>query len=220
MSEDQVEQAVVEEADAKAKPLVEDTSARENDDLDKLLNDYEKPKEEAKADSEGSPKPKPGPKPDAGSDLGKEVLDKLNTWEQERKAEREAESGRVYRADMDKTIKEVRGDLDPNVFDDVLVESWMDAEARADRRLAQAWLERHGDPKRFQRVVEGLGRKFAKKFESLPDRNATEDREAVTAAVRGASPKAPENKPPDFKGMTNNEFSDHVAKEFGFRPEV
>ena len=220
MSEDKIEQAVVETANAEAKPLVEDTSARDNDDLEKLLNEYEKPKEEARAESDSGPsKPKPEQTPEAGHDLGK-VLDRLNTWEEERKADRKREAELQFRTDMDKTIKEVRGDLDPNVFDDVFVEAWLDARARSNHRLAQAWAERHSDPKKFERVVEKLGQEFSRKFESMPDKNATEDREAVTAAVRGASTKAPESKPPDFKGMTNNEFADHVAKEHGFRPEV
>ena len=220
MSEDKIEQAVVETANAEAKPLVEDTSARDNDDLEKLLSEYEKPKEEARAESDNGPsKPKPEQTPEAGHDLGK-VLDRLNTWEEERKADRKREAELQFRTDMDKTIKEVRGDLDPNTLDDVFVEAWLDARARNDHRLAQAWAERYSDPKKFGRVVEKLGQEFSRKFEFMPDKNATEEREAVTAAVRGASTKAPESKPPDFKGMTNNEFADHVAKEHGFRPEV
>ena len=98
------------------------------------------------------------------------------------------------------------------------MEAWLDAQARSDPRLAAAWSQRHANPKQFQKVVTGLSQSFAKKYGKLPDKQATEDREAVTAAVRGASTRAPEGKAPDYSGKSDAEFREDVRKNYGFNP--
>ena len=205
MTEDTNTQPVADTANDQVKPGSETSGARDTDDLDSLLSEFEqgtKPSEPVK------PEPKPGADNDLKA-LTEQVRGLMTATAQQQ-----------ARQDMEKAIKAVRGEFDPNVFDDTLVEAWMDAQARTDPRLASAWQNRAANPKQFDRVLQGLGKNFQKKFSSLPDKNATEDREAVTAAVRGASTKVPEGKAPAFGNMSNAEYRKSVKDQFGFDPGV
>ena len=204
MSEEQTTQTAVETTKPPAQPGGAEAGARnDGDDLDKLLAEF---------DDGSQPKPppepaKPEPKPGAADDL-KALADEVRGLRTERQRE-------TFRRDMDAAIKDVRGNLDPEFFDDTFVESWMDAQARQDPRLAAAWAQRHDNPKQFAKVKETLGRQFAKKYGKLPDKQATEDREAVTAAVRGASTRVPEGKAPDYSKMSPAEFQAEKDRLFG-----
>jgi hypothetical protein len=202
-------QAVVDATNTPATPGAAVNDARnDGDDLDTLLKAYET---EVPA-SPQTPEPKPGATPDQNT------LAELKSIVSEAKGVvTEAQSVR-FRQDMDRTIKDVRGELDPDIFDDRLVEAWLNAKAAEDPRLADAWVKRSANPKQFDRVKQQLGKDFSKKFSKLPDKGATEDREIVTAAVRGASTKAPEGKAPDFKEMSDAEYRETVRKEYGFSP--
>ena len=90
--------------------------------------------------------------------------------------------------------------------------------AKQDSRLSTAWTERHQNPQHFDKVVSTLGRKFHEKFSRFPDKEATENKEAVTAAVQGASTTAPEKKPTSYNGMSDAEFRKSVRDEYGFEP--
>ncbi len=114
----------------------------------------------------------------------------------------------------DTTQKEIRGDL-PEFFDDDLVQGWIHRQADKDPRLEQAWNDRFDNPKGFERVAVNLRRDFAKRYGKLPDKGATEDRDSVTHAVRGASTQAPEGKAPDYSRMSDNDFQQEKLKMFG-----
>jgi hypothetical protein len=201
MSEDQTTQTAVDTTKTPAVPGAEVAGARnDGDDLDKLLADFD--------DSKKAPPEPAKPEPTGADHDLKAVLDEVRGLRTERQQE-------TFRKDMDTTVKDVRGNLDPEFFDDVFVESWMDAQARQDPRLAQAWANRHANPKQFQKVVDTLGRSFVKKYGNLPDKAATEDRDAVAHAVRGASTKAPPEKAPDFSKMSPGEFQAEKDRMFG-----
>lgn len=206
MSEAQVTQAAVDETPASAVPDATVTSARNDDDLDTLLAQY-KPAE-TRPSEPAKPEPKAGEADDvlAAKD---EVL-----------AARDEIRREAFTKDMRATIEKVRGDLPSDYFDDKLVQSWIDARASDDPRLAQAWMNRKADPASFNRVVAALGKEFAKKYGKLPDADATASRQAVTAAVRGSSTKAPESAPPDFSGMGNAEYREAHKKQYGYYPNV
>ena len=124
----------------------------------------------------------------------------------------------TFRADLNALVKQVKGDLD---YDDDLVEAYIDAQARRDNRLQRAFLERKAKPEVFQRIAKELGRKFSERVSKRPDPALTEDREAVAAAVRGASThRAPESPPPNLGKQSNNEFRRHVIDTFGYDPGV
>lgn len=188
MSDDD-KQAVVDVADAAPEVQAEVAQNAREDDLDALLKQFDETK----------PEPKPEPKPD---EITPDAIKRLEGLERMIAEER-------YRKDMAETLKVVRGDLDPEIFDDTLVEAWIDTQARNDPRLSRAWQERYSNPKHFAKVREQLGKAFAAKFSKLPDKQATEDRETVAAAIRGASTKAPKTDDIDEKAvskMTDAEF--------------
>lgn len=201
MSEENKEQPVVDQTDAPSKTDAEAGEAR-TDDLDTLLADYEK---------EVSQTQKPASEQKPGTDDVRKEIEAL----------RNEISQREFKADMKATIDDIRGDLDPAMFDDGFMEAWLDGQARKDERLQRAWLDRHDNPQRFKRVKAELARQLSDRFNKRPDRAVTEDVEAVAASVRGASTtKAPEGKAPDYSRMSDKEFAESIANEHGFRPPL
>lgn len=205
-------QPVVEKTEAPAVQGAEVNNSARNDagdDLDKALSEFDEqqPKPVTQATST-QPEQKAG------------ATNDQRAQEAPHNGRLSAIEKRFFKQDMDATIKQVRGDMDPDLFDDSLVEAWINGEAKKDQRLATAWVNRDSNPAAFKKVVETLGRNFAKKYAKLPDAKATEDREIVAAAVRGASTKAPEGKTPNFGGMSNAEYREAHKREYGYYPNV
>ena len=197
MTEDQTQTAAT-ETDDQAKPDTEDKGAQK-DDLDQVLSEFD----EKTAGSEDKPEQTAKP----------EDTDAIARVERLERQIRETQT----KSDLASAAIVVRGDLDSDRFDDATVIALMDAEARKDERISRAFLERDTNPKQYQRVLEGLSRKIAEKFTSLPDKGVTEDLDAVAQAVR-SSGKAPEGKAPDYSKMSDTEFREAVEKEHGFSP--
>ena len=127
---------------------------------------------------------------------------------------------RDLRRDLDGLVSSVRGDLPADVFDDVEVESWLDAQARRNPQLQKAWENRHESPAKFKSVVKGLQQEFAKrhrKYLGIDDK-ATEDKELVAHAVRGGSKPVPADTMPELGQMDAGEGRAYVKKKFGFDP--
>jgi len=203
MSEEQNKQAVAAQPDVEATPSTEDNSAPDEPGLDELLSQFN----EATASQ-------PDPTPvttDTNSES--EVLAELKQWRQERDAEK-------FQTDLNKAVERVRGDLDPDVFDDLFVESYLDAQAKRNEKFAGLWANRHQNPRQFEAALDAAKRDLAKKAAKLPDAQATEDKEAVTAAVTGATDKAPEAPAPDLSGMSDAELREFTKKEYGFTPQI
>lgn len=199
MSED-TKQPVVDETQASAKPDATVDSARnDGNDLDTLLAQYD---QETKKPDPVSPPETQQQQPDRPA-LDPSVARLVSRFDRE---------------DLSRLVKEVKGDSD---FDDDIVEGWIDAQARRDPRLQRAWLEREANPKAFEQISKQLGKEFAKRTGKRPDPALTEDREAVAAAVRGASThRAPESTPPTFGAMSNVEYRNEVRQRYGFDPGV
>jgi hypothetical protein len=144
-----------------------------------------------------------------------EVLAMMNYLlgiERDRQTERD-------RADEVMAINSIRGDIGKEVYSDDMVAGWINGIAKSDERVQSAWKNRHAEPEKYQRVVASLGRRFrSEQVGNLPDRDATADRAAVTAAVRGASTRQPEAKPPDFSRMSDAEARDAIQKQHGYTP--
>lgn len=201
--EDTTAQAVVDEP--KNPPLAGGEAVDARDDgLDDALKSFD---EALKPRTETPPAPKPGAAPDEVASIKSELTEL-----------RKVVFERQFKEDIDPVIKAVRGDIPAEIYDDADVQSWLDREATADPRVSQAWMDRKKDPSGFNRVVASLNKRLAKKFGNLPDKLATEDREAVTAAVRGASTRAPEGKAPNYAKMNDAEYRESVQKEHGFVP--
>ena len=209
MSEGQ--QTVVDTTDVTAQPGTEVTdSARQDvDALDALLAEYD----------QGTQRTAPAAttqtttttQPDQGALVQRvqAVETGLQEWRQDQ----------TKRA-VSETIQEVRGDIPADFMDDDMVEGWLDAQARKDPRLAQAFLQRETNPRQWNKVKAALGKQLNDRFKKLPDRQATDDREAVAAAVRGASTKVSAEPAPKFGSQSNAEFRKSVKEQYGFDPGV
>ena len=177
----------VAETDGQSKTAAEAESAQ---DLDSILKQYE---------TETTPETTPETSTTA-PDL-KAIEARMNEYDKRVMMDE-------YRKDMDGFIKNIRGELDPEVFDDMMVEAWVDAQARKDPRLTKAWLSRKTDPKSIERIAKAMNKSFTDKFTNLPDKQITSDTEAVVAAVRGASNKTPgQDKPVDLNKMSDRDFN-------------
>jgi hypothetical protein len=196
-------QPVDEQVQTPAQPGAATDTAR-IDDLDAALKEFDT------ATTTSSP-PEPKPTTTTNDDPG--LAARLATLERERADER-------FRSAITPIVQKVRGDVPPDVFDDDEVIAWMDARAKKDPRLQSAWTNRDKNPAAWDRVVENLGREFGKKFTPRVDESVTADRHAVTAAVRGASNRAPEGKAPDYAGMSNAEFREAHKRDYGYYPPV
>jgi hypothetical protein len=192
----------------------------DGDDLEKLLSEYDEANggegSDDKKPEKASPKSSPEQKPEKTGelyDMVKSIVDRDNKRETERQQEK-------FDADMKETVKAVRGEIPAKMASDRLVRAWIDSYAEDNPNLAQAWVNRHKDPKRFAKVVGALGKEFAKEFNRQPDPETTQDKALVADAVRGASTKAPDGKAPEYKSMTDAEFAADTEKKFGFRPKV
>lgn len=198
---DQTTQTAVDETKAPAvqgAEVVQDART-DGDDLDTLLKEYDQTAAPAAAAKSAQPE-------QTGTDTTARPAPDPEIAEVKRY---------IFKQDMDKTVKSVRGDLDADYFDDSMVKAWIEAQAEADPRLGMAWANRHSNPKQFEKVVDSLGRTFNKKYGKLPDRQATDDRDAVTAAVRGASTRVPAGQAPDYSRMTDREFEAEKEKLLG-----
>lgn len=200
-------QPVVDATHTTAKPVVEGSDARnDGNDLDSLLAAFD-----TQTKTTVSPAPNQPVAPDVTA---------LAATVQSLQGQIAEVSNFKFRQDMDETIKDIRGDMDGEVFDNEFVESWLDAQARKDQRLQTAWLQRESNPGQFKKIRAELGKAFVKKFSKLPDKQVTEDREAVTAAVRGASTRAPADAPVKYGNQSNAEFRNTVKDQYGFDPGV
>ena len=205
MSEEQTTQPVVEDPDAGATPPVEDTSAQDEPSLEDMLGQFNQ------ATSGADNQPAPATETDPSQLV--EVVNELKQFRQE-------QTNNQFQADLTEAIDRVRGDLDPEVFDDDFVESYLDARAKKNPEFAQAWTNRHTNKRQFGSILDRVHRDLAKYPSRIADRQSTEDREAVTAAVTGATDKAPEAPAPDYSGMSNAEFRKAMKKDYGFTPQV
>lgn len=193
------EQAVATETDAGATPPADGASGAQDETLDALLAEYdstvegEEPKPEPKTEEAGKEKSKPG------FDVKSEI----------RSAIAEEEARRKSAAEFQDTIKNLKGDDLSHIPDD-LVEGYLEAKARKDPRLLNAWATRHQSPEKWNRILGNLSKEFRSITGQNVDRDQTDTVDTVVAAVRGASTKTAST--PQALGM--NDVSSLSDSEF------
>src|SRR6185369_16282041 len=110
-------------------------------------------------------------------------------------------------------IKGVKGDFAD--IPDFAVRGWLSHVAEQNPKVNEIWQNRLNNPGAAKKLIASLKNDFAKegakKLKGV-DAVATADREAVAAAVKGTSTKAPEEKPPNYGDMNDAEFRREVAK--------
>lgn len=190
-------QPVVTPANGAATPAP-DAAANAPDELDQLLAQFDKPAAEPV-----KPESKVAPKVEA-SDL-RDVVDYVRT-------ERTRKDTESIRTDIEKargTLKTGLEEIGVKIPDKIL-EGALEAYARHDPRIANAFLKRGENPQAWDDVVQGIGKKLRKEFEMLPDAQATDDKNAVRLAVRSASTRTPEPEaldPKKLNGMSDRDFN-------------
>ena len=193
-------QPVVTPANGAATPAPA-AAANAPDELDQLLAQFEtKPAAVETKPTES----KVATKPELPTDL-KDLAD----WA---RSERDRKDSETVRADIEKARGVIRSQLDEIgvKIPDEIMEGTIEAMARKDARIRVAWAQRGANPQAWNDVVQGMAKRIRKDFESLPNKEATEDKEAVRLAVRSASTRTPEPEALDAKkinSMSNRDFN-------------
>lgn len=179
-------QAVVDPTNAGAQPLATEGNAQGSD-LESFLNEYE-----------AGTKPQPKPvQQQQNTDPNKEVLAEIQSFRQERAQER-------HKKDITEAIKTVKGDVD---IPDAFVRGWIDEKAESNKAIQEIWNNRESNPAALNRLLTSMKKEFAGLNKKTIDTEVTADRAAVAAAVRGASTRAPDSKPPNLGKMNNHEYN-------------
>jgi hypothetical protein len=181
-------QPVVTPANGAATPAPA-AAANAPDELDQLLKQFETPAETPKTESKADTKLET-------SDI-KDVVEYV-------RAERTRKDSETVRTDIEKARSVIRSQLDEIgvKVPDIFLEGSLDAMARKDPRIAKAWMQREKNPQAWTDVLTGIAKTLRKDFESLPDKEATDDKNAVRLAVRSASTRTPEPDALDPKKLT------------------
>lgn len=191
-------QAVVDPTQAVAEPTAAEGNAQGND-LASFLTEYE-----------NGTKPQTQPvQQQPAQDPNREVLAEIQAFRQERAQEK-------HNKDYASAIKAVKGDFD---VPDYVVRGWIDDKAENNAAIRDIWINRDKNPAALNRLLTGMKKEFAGTQKKMPDPEATADRAAVAAAVRGASTRAPEQKPVNLGSMNNAEFNAFL-RENGIRNAV
>lgn len=187
------EQAATGHTESTTSPVVtqekETVNAPPAQDLDALLSEFES---SVKAKTEVKTETKVESKPDETSTIRNELAQLQ------------------YERDIGPAVDLVRGDLDKDTFDQKFVENWMEARAKENPRIMEAWLNRRANPDGFKKVMSGLGSKFRDQFGRLKRET---DSDLVAAAVKGAARSTSTQEPaPDFSSMSDSAFMAHKSQ--------
>jgi hypothetical protein len=192
-------QTVVDTTKTAAEPAVTGSSAQDDvDPLDKLLAEYDQSTKPAATLT--PPETKPAPQPA----IDPEFANRMARVEK-----------RLLDEDIAGVVKNVAGDLKiPAKF----VRGWLNEMASERPEIDRAFQNKAKDPTTWARIEKSLNRELAKDYtrSDTIDENATVDREAVTAAIRGASAKVAAEPAPDFGRMSDGELREYNRKNFGF----
>jgi hypothetical protein len=97
---------------------------------------------------------------------------------------------------------------------------WLRKELIADGELLQTLMQRYSSPQakdRAERAMVKTLKRLREHVKAMPDREATDTREAVSAAVRGNG-KAPARAPKNYGNMSDREFRKEVSAAFNYEP--
>jgi hypothetical protein len=113
-------------------------------------------------------------------------------------------------ADIDEQLKEFP-DLPANFSRD-----WLMARGLDNPKLRDAFDNRRQNPRAWARAKQDVTAQLYKLAKSRPDRELTEDRLAVIAAVRGASSSSTPHEPePDLSNLNNAQYTRYVREKYG-----
>ena len=190
---DTTTQAAVDATVTTAEPVAPVNNAQDTgDDLDTLLSQYEAQTKVAPASPPQTPQQTQPQTPTIDADRFRRIEDRL------------------FKQDLDEAVSGIVGDLK---VPRRMATGWLDQMARERPAIANAFMQKDSNPQGWKQVQNSLAKEFAREVESVSfDKNVSEDRSAVAAAVRGASTKAPTDPPPNYASMSNAELRDEMRK--------
>ena len=108
--------------------------------------------------------------------------------------------------ELDETVKALKGDLP---ISDKMVKGWLEEEAKSRPGLAQAYLDRHKNPAKWEKIQSGLRSQLKQELSGLPSKSATDVANQVESAVRNAKPRTQNSGESGKKisSMTDAEFA-------------
>lgn len=194
MNDDQ--QTVTTNPDGTGAPNPDGTSGgAPGDDLDTLMSEF---------DSQTTTTPQaPEPSQGAQQPTG---LDEAVAFIHELKAKQAQEDLNKGLGDAVQAIKTEVGDA----HSDQVVEGLLHVFAKENPGVVKAFEERGKNPANWDRTVKALLPKVQEALGGRVDRNVSQDREAISAAVRGATTIAPET-----QAVTAEQIVNMDDKEFG-----
>lgn len=149
----------------------------------------------------------PAPQPEQKPDNTATELAELRQWAEGVQAERESQR---EQDDIALVIEKAQEHLEGyDILPPDFAERFLTSEYVINPELNAAWRDRYSSEaamRRCQHAVRGAFTRLREAARKVPDPVATEDREAVAAAVRGRSGPAPLGTPPNYGRMTDGEF--------------
>lgn len=193
------EQAVADQPDPESQETSADGGSAQDDDLDSLLNQWE---------SSSAESAETGEQTDDDSDLDpKEIKRMRKELNEIREAQWQNETHQAVSEAVSVMRKSVADEMDvpSELWEDVLY-----GKAARDDRIRTAFMHRHKDPDKWNKTLASLAKQTVKGFKKDGvDKSATEDKNAVSSAVRSASKSPPADEGPsekDFDNMSDAEF--------------
>lgn len=191
---DDNKQAVVDETKVSATPDTAVDSARKDDsDIDALLAEFDQKTQATASPPETKTKTEELPAPE----WAKNILTRIANEE----------------------VKKVSDDIFEGLeVSERVKNSYLDSYAREYPAARAAFENKERDPRtwaRWQKVIKGEAQKELSHLRKV-DSEATADRDAVAAAVRGASTKVAAEPAPRLGEMSDNELRNYTYKNFGF----
>lgn len=185
-------QPAVETQEPVAQPTEPVANAQNTDDLDTLLSQYEQEVRPSPPEPQYQPQYEQQPQTDP-------FLEKVKQ--------------KMFNDEVNATVDAVVGDM--KVPRRVAI-GWLDQMARENPAIQRAWLNKDNDPRTWKRFEKTLSAEMKKEFASFQiDEAATADKEAVAAAVRGASNKAPVEPAPNLGSMSDAQLQKYKEQLFG-----
>ena len=192
-------QTVEKETDAQVKPVDEvvvDAQSTESDsgefDLDSILKEWDKeePKAEVPAKTEEA---------DKVDDPNKEILEYIKI---QKSRDDEALKARAAE-EFKKTVQSVKGDLK---ISDKIVSGWLQELANSDKRVTNAYVNRHKNPDAWAKVEKNLHMALRKELNAMPDKATTDTREKIATAIQNAQSTNYTADKVKVSDMDNNDF--------------
>lgn len=174
------------------------------DDLDQLLAEYES-STESDNDSTSSGGRDTKEQPSSTDAISDARVRDVVSWVDE---QRQREIAERTREDVDNAAKALREGWD-DAPPETLLKGKIYERAAEDRRFLNAFQTRHRDPDKWNRILKATQKELQRELTAQPDRDATEDRNAVSSAIRSSSKAPPPNEGPsesEIAGYSDSEF--------------